>query len=807
MKAIAVCGLLLACHVDERFDTLHMKQPAIADPFNVKSWQLGNGLRVAVLRDPRSRLTSIDLRFDVGTGDDPVGKPGLALLAGEALGLRGSAVELTSAFAIDLDRTELTTTTLAVPAALELAARRLETTCSDLTPALTAVARDHALQQLTGVPPSFVQAVWGEGHPYAHDLGAPELARITDAELCEFITAHYTPRAATLVVTGAVGPEIVAQLEARFGAIEGGAVRARAPVTPITPTARRERRVVWGLGKPTAAIAFVVPAQGDQDDYMVDLAIRRIQAWAEEGKIEIHVALVGGRRGRALVLGIEAARESDLEKAHDKLHDLLQAAYVLDDDTTDLSSDEQLLEAQMLDDPFLRGGMIADLVASGRRLELLRRVRGFASAKSPRRWIQDHLTSASARMLDLIPAVANGGQSIEALAQPAVAVDRALAGAFSPDVPAPEPSPLRVLDRPIEDYTLANGLRVLLAADPGATTIDVRLVFPVGANDEPSPGVAIHAASDLQVDDGYNAGPDARERVSWYATAAIEHNDVEVTDTSTHFRTVGFAALGDWHVFSLGWHVINGTYKLELLAPFRRHYAAKGATLIVSGGFDRAVLKPIIDRWFGTWAAPKQPPPRARRVTEHRPVTYEVAEMQSVQLELGYRPEKPVNTGAATLLASAIQLRLAAATRTGAQVAVTFDLRDSRLLVTAEMDPREAPAIAHVIAGELAQMRATGASASEIVHARQRALARTLAIEIGVSGRARQLEDAVIMKHSPNDDSMVTQLRAMTAEDVTEAARLLIDPTTLRVLVRSPKGASSEVLRALGLNPASADQR
>ncbi|MEO8840197.1 MAG: insulinase family protein [Kofleriaceae bacterium] len=815
MKAFAVCAVLIGCGVDARFDTLHMTQPAITEPFKVTSWRLANGLRVAVLRDPRARLTSIDLRFDVGTGDDPIGRSGFALLAGEAVGLRSSSAELTSSVAIDLDRTELTATTLDVPAALELAARRLETTCADLTPELTAVARDHALQQLTGVPPAFVRAVWGDGHPYGHDLGTPELARITDAELCEFVEAHYAPSSATLVVTGGVGPEIVGQLEARFGPIAAGAVHAQPPVTPITPTARRERRVIWGLGKPTAALAFVIPALGDQDDYMVELAIRRIQAWADERKLDLHVAVVGGRRGRALVLGIEAARESDLEKAHDKLYDLLQVAYVLDEDSNDLSSDDQLLEAQALDDPLLRGGLIADLVVAGRRLELLRRVHGFAKVRSPRKWIQEHLTAGSARMLDLIPAVANGGQSIEALAEPGIAVDHALAGAVSPAehgaAPAPEPAadpaPLRPLDRPFEDYTLANGLRVLLAADPGATTIDVRLVFPVGSNDEPAAGVAIHAASDLQVDDGYNAGPDAHERVAWYASTAIEHNDVEVTDTSTHFRSVGFAALGDWHVFSIGWHVIKGTYEAAALAPFRRHYIAKGATLIVSGGFDRAVLKPIIDRWFGTWPTPKQPPPRAVPKTSPRPLTYEPAELQSVQLELGYTSAKPVNTGAATLLASAIQLRLAAATRTGAQIAVSFDLRDSRLLVTAEMDPKEAPAIAHVIAGELAQIRATGVSASESVHARQRALSRTLAAEIGVSGRARQLEDAVIMKRSPNDDSMVTQLRAMTAADVTEAARLLIDPATVRVMVRSPKGGSSAVLGALGLNPATAERR
>ena len=703
-------------------------------------------------------------------------------------------------------------TTLDAAAALDGVAKRLETGCADLTPELTAIAREHAVQQLSGVPPTFVQAIWGEGHPYAHDLGPPELARITDAELCEFIGAHYSASAATLVITGAIGPSLPAQIDARFGGIEASTVRPQPPVTPVAPTGSRQRRVIWGLDRPTAAVAYAIPAQGDQDDYIVDLAIRRIQAWADERKVELHVAVVGGRRGRALVLGVPADHESDLERAHEKLHDLLAVAYVrVDEDVAETASDDQLVEAQALDDPFQRGGVIADLVAAGRKLDLLRRQHAFATAKSPRPWILEHITNGSPRMLDLIPAVANGGQAIEALADPATAIDRALAGAYAPGDPvAPQPLPLRPLDRPFEDYTLANGLRVVLAADVGATTVDVRLVFPVGANDDPSPGIAMRAAAELQVDDGFSAGPDARDRVTWYATTAIERNDVEVTDTSTHFRAVGFAALGDWHVFSIGWHVIKGTYELSALKPFSRHYAPRGATLIVSGGFDRAVVRPIIERWFGSWTGSKQAPPRAAVDRSHRVVAFEPgprAEEQSVQVTLAYPPSRPVNTGAATLLASVLQLRLAAATRAGAQITVGFDLRDSRLHVTAEIDPDDAAAVAHVIATEVAQLRASGASTSELEHARQRALAHALATEVGTSGRARQLEDAVIMRHAPNDDSMITQLRAMAADDVTEVARLLIDPATVRVAVRAPKGLSANVLTGLGIDPKTADKR
>ena len=790
------CVVLIACHVDERFDTLHMKQPQISDPFKVPSWQLKNGLHVAVLDDPRARLTSVDLRFDVGTSDDP-----RALLAAEALGLRSGPAELTAAVAIDLDRIELTTTTLDLPGALELMAKRLETTCADLTPELVGAAREHARQQITGVPKSFLEAVWGAGQPYARDLGTPE---VSASDLCVFIATHFSPSNATLVITGPVGKGLAVPIEARFGAIAMRKVPAQVAITPLTTSETPERHVVWGLAKPTAAFAYAIPALGDQNDQIVELALKHVQGWADERKLDLHVAIIGGRRGRALVLGVEADKEADLYKAREKLRDLLLLGFsVQASDEVESSTDEQLQEAQGLDDPFTRGSVIADLVASGRRIELLRRVRNFAAAKSPHAWIRENLSGPPSRVLDLIPASPGKGGGIEALADPASALDRSLANAVTvaatPYDAPPPPLAVAALDRPVEDYTLANGLRVLLAADYGATTVDVRLVFPIGIDDEPAPDFALHAAADLQIDDGFNAGPDARDRVTWYL-GAVQHNDVEVTRASTHFRAYGFAALADWHLFSIGWHVISGTYDHKQYWPFHRHYVPKGGVLIVSGGFDRAVVKPIIERWYGSWPVSKTAPPPAMKQLEREPMVAESPEQQTVQLELAYRAATALDLGGATLLAAALQLRLAAATRGGASITVAFDPRDSRFLVNAEIDPSEAPAIAHEIAAEVAQLRSSGIAAGELDRARARALAHDLANEVGAVGRARQLEDAVIAKRAPNDDTLVAQMVAATSAQVSALAQQLLDPAALRVILRTPKHGAAAVLAALGIH-------
>jgi len=790
-----------------------MHQPEIGDAAKVQTWKLKNGLRVAVMRDPRARLYSIDLRYDVGTSDDPPLRAGLALVTGEAVVGAAFAqsvpdVELTTQLAVDLDRTELTTTALDLDGALELAARRLAATCKDLP---LAEARKHALGQLVGIPASFVQAVWGEHHPYAAELGGT--GELPDPSVCSFFDAHFGTQAATLVVTGPIGADLPANLEARFGAIpahvELDGVKNRGAIAPITPTTQRVRTIVWGLGRPTAAVAIEVPALGDQDDLVPELAARRLQGWAQEKKVVLHTALVGGRRGRALVVAIEADREADLGDAHDKLREVFELAMSPDlaEEPPDVVADDLLGEAQVPDDPFVRGAAIADMVASGRRVELLRRTRAFAAAKSPRAWIRDHLLTGGVRHLDLIPAVPGQGSTIEQLAAPAETIDRLLAGAYT-TAPAVVAAPA-ALARPLVDYTLANGLRVILASDPLATTIDARIVFPAGTRDEQTPRVAAKAASQRVIDDRMGPDTTAQERLRWYGEQPAVRADVEVTNRTTHFRTTGFAALGDWHVFGLAWRIVRGHYDDEpALDEFARHYAPKGATLIVSGGFAPAALMPAIERWFGPWQNPSRPPPKGIGDRPHRVLVIDAKDADSFDLELGYAAKRDVKAGTGRLLATALQQRLALSLRTSATTDVTFDSRDGRLLVTAQIDPGAVSQVVGALAKELELLRAHGLAPAEVEHARRQALALALAAEVSASGRARELEDAIARTHPADDDTPISELVAATPDDVTDAARRLLDPGTRAVTTRSVhKEHSIDAMRALGMDPAQIQSR
>ncbi|MFT3695168.1 MAG: insulinase family protein [Kofleriaceae bacterium] len=810
MKAVVALALIAGCHVDERFNTLHMTQPHVDDPGKVTAWTLKNGMRVAIYRDPRARVTSIDLRYEVGTSDDPYGHPGYALLTGYAVVAAAAHVpdvELTTALAVDLDRTEITTTTTDLEGALAMAAKRMQLDCDAIS---VDAIKKHAMDQLNAIPPSFLQAVWGTAHPYAHELGNQDVGGYDAAAVCGFYKQHYAPSAATLVITGAMPEDVASKIGAAFDLIPEVKLPARPAVPAMTPTKQRVRSVVWGLGKPTAAWAIPMPALGDQDDVAVELAIRRLDEYATKHKAQLHTAIVGARRARVLVVGIEADKESELAAAHDKLHDVLAEANAADP-LDGAVADDLLGDAATMDDLFQRGDRIAELVATGRRLDLLRRGRAFTSGED-RSFMRLHFVDGPMRIMDLIPAVANQGSSIENLADGPQFADRSLAGAFATDAADPGAAAVPEIKRATEEYTLANGLHVVLSSDPIASLVDVRLVFPVGTSSEVAPGLAVRAAAELQVDDGWHAGgPDAHDRVEWFGTSATEHSDVDVTRVSTHFRSSGFAVLGDWHLWAVAWHVIEGSYEYVPLYPWKRYYGPQHATLIVSGGFDAKVAKPIIERWYGPWKQSAEPVPKGMPHHGRRAITYDANETQeSIELELAYGPEAHPGErarGAAQILATLIQQRLALSLRSAASVGVTFDVRDRRMLLTAQIDPDTAAETTKVLAAELAQVRASGAAQAEIAKARRRAVAQLLAAEVGVTGRAQQLEANAVQKLAPNDQSLLAEIQAVTVDDVTDAAQQLIDPATLEVTIKALKKDVDPVLNALGFDPKQAERR
>ncbi|HWU85804.1 MAG TPA: insulinase family protein, partial [Kofleriaceae bacterium] len=210
--------------------------------------------------------------------------------------------------------------------------------------------------------------------------------------------------------------------------------------------------------------------------------------------------------------------------------------------------------------------------------------------------------------------------------------------------------PAHLSDRAVA-FELGNGLRVVLAPDRRSPIVDARLVFPGGTAHEPRdrPGLAKAAAYLLDHDrEGYYPRADV-DRIDWAARRGTQ-TAIGVDETTTTFSARGLAHYADWHVWQLSWWLDKGIYDDASIAALRAvarnaterdrppepdetslrfqqrlfgdghpyatppyrveallrigasdlrrwqrdHYRARGATLIVSGGFELAKMRALV---------------------------------------------------------------------------------------------------------------------------------------------------------------------------------------------------------------------
>lgn len=215
---------------------------------------LENGLRVVVQREPSWRSAVVDVRYRVGSAEDPEGLAGLAHLV-EHLMFRGTRDLPKKAFdeeLADLTGSEFNATTTRdateyyeevpatdVPRALFLEAQRMAFPLHDLEERDFTTERDvvEAERRLNHADrwslafEAMYDAAFPRGHGYhASTIGTEEsIRRATLADARAFVGKHYAPGSATLVVVGNV--DVAATL--RTIAHDFGAIPARR--TPERP--------------------------------------------------------------------------------------------------------------------------------------------------------------------------------------------------------------------------------------------------------------------------------------------------------------------------------------------------------------------------------------------------------------------------------------------------------------------------------------------------------------------------------------------------------------------------------------------
>ena len=510
-----------------------------------------------------------------------------------------------------------------------------------------------------------------------------------------------------------------------------------------------------------------------------------------------------------------------------------------------------------------RAQMCADALqfASDSRcgLRTLRWLNDDARARVRRR--ATRAVSQIARVVHVVPGRGDAPGAPLALAPPAAEVDapvwRAVVDRSEADRPIALLGGLR--SAAVSEFTLPSGLRVVLAGNFTQPIVEARLVFGTGSTglDLRSDTVAYLAADLLEHDLTRPYRPDDVATLSSLFLLGAEIT-TQVTDHTT-FRIRGAAAFADWYLWRLSWLLRDGVYHpsdlllvrnmlvraldrpddhdrrlrrmlrealfgrdhpfvrrsgrdavaavplLADLVEFRdAHYVPRGATLIVTGGFDPVAMRRTVLQLFGDWQRGSPPPPRPP-IPAMRPepgptwIVDDEPGAPQVRLLLGFvaKSIRPRSLAARAVLVQLLRGRLALIrTQMGASYGVEARYEG-------RVDAARAGEVVRRIVADLDELRASaGEFQADFVRARRAALAVSLADPSMPGATARRLEDAVAIGLPLTGESLTAAIAATTARDVAQLISQDLQPARMVALVSGRADDTAAALAAAGITGA-----
>ncbi len=268
---------------------------------------LANGLDVVLHPDPSFRSVAVNMRYDVGSRNDPEGRTGLAHLV-EHLTFRGKPDGKLDTFSLLEERgsTEHNATTSTdatcyfetvpseeLPLALFIEAfrmaRPLDGVDEPVFAAETHVVRNERRQRVDNVPYGNLDAIATylllDGHAYGRPtVGfAEDLERLTLADAQKFVAQYYRPNNATLVIAGGFEPRrATALVHELFDAIPGAPIPA-AKAVQWSSLGRKPVHTTMATGAeaPAVALGWIVPAAGALGWHEMVLTAEMFGGWTK----------------------------------------------------------------------------------------------------------------------------------------------------------------------------------------------------------------------------------------------------------------------------------------------------------------------------------------------------------------------------------------------------------------------------------------------------------------------------------------------------------------------------------------------
>jgi zinc protease len=314
--------------------------------FHEQHLKLKNGMTVVVLPDPTTQLVEVDVRYQVGSREDPPGKAGLAHLvehlmfeqhqAGPdkpSIGAMFRQLSIYNNAATDWDRTHYENLAPAERAedlvALEVA--RMQTGCETIDQDTFAREREVVRNEIRtrfATPERQVEyvildAMYPAGHPYRQMVGGDDtqIASITLDDACRFMHDHYVPERATFVIAGGItetrGKAIVASTLGPLPA-RAAAPRAAVPRLTLAPgTVEREMDVE----ETSVFAAWALPPQQSREwdaaSVFIGQLIGRSAFFGHvyEFATDVNAELLGGKEAPLLVVQVSVAEPDQVGEA------------------------------------------------------------------------------------------------------------------------------------------------------------------------------------------------------------------------------------------------------------------------------------------------------------------------------------------------------------------------------------------------------------------------------------------------------------------------------------------------------------
>jgi zinc protease len=529
-----------------------------------------NGLRFVIMPDATTPLAEVDVRYEVGSREDPPGKAGLAHLV-EHLTFEqrpdgpGTRPLMHALQLVTLNMnayTQWDKTHYMLNARAELADTLIKAEAMRMYYGCKTISEDEFLREREVVrneirtanrsaedliPQLTLAAIYPRGHAYAQMVGGDDeqIATLTLRDACEFMARYYVPERATVIVAGGVDPDAtVRSIEKWFRAIEKRAPAPRRAVEPFTVTAERKTFEI-DVERPWITVAWSLPDGRTTEGEAAQLGIWRaffdVSRKSDEYRCATQgfPAVLGGREAPVFMIALEL---SDLSKLDECLDFVWKAARNaargwdggLWQQLAEIKNRRKAAFVSSLEPLFGIGGrtdQVGDMVQFSRDVEFdsrdlyvfheLDKIGKFELAQvGPA--VQRALDQGRARVTVFTPSK----QGLKGAPRAAVRFEAPEESVEAPEVDPDEahhrlevPQSLAVL-RGATRFQLGNGMRVVLLPVAAMPVVSAQLVFDVGEATTPDrPGLASVAAELLALPPDSTALRETGVRLACDATA------------------------------------------------------------------------------------------------------------------------------------------------------------------------------------------------------------------------------------------------------------------------------------------------